>query len=172
MFSIYPSLSMMKLLVRNASHKSHQVAKQLSMKKEASPNMVNVHFKGKNNLVHIFFYKSNYISSHRNYCMGHANAVNWNGNTNILLLFQTSLPSSPISHIPEWHDEAFHLCENKKWDLFWIILYSFGMLFVLLLWSKEIRWPGIFYHPFSLLRQNGESADFWWFLTGVKHVLQ
>lgn len=43
--------------MRNASRKS-QVVKELSVKKEASPNMVDVHFRGKNNLVHILFTKA------------------------------------------------------------------------------------------------------------------
>lgn len=40
------------VLVSRASHQSHQFAKELSMKKEASPNMVNMHFREIKQLTH------------------------------------------------------------------------------------------------------------------------
>lgn len=122
---------------------------------------------GGKTILYIFFYKSNYISSHRNCCKGHANAVNWNGNTNIFCSKHLCLPPQSPTFLNNMMKPSSYM-KIKKWDLFWITLSSWGMLFFLLYWSKEICWPGIFYHPFSLLRQNGESADFWWFLAGLK----
>lgn len=145
------------MLVSNASPQTHQVAKEWSLRKEASPSMVNLHFSEKKESYAPSFYKSNSFSSHRNCSKGHTYKcceLKWKHQC-IACVQNTSAPLTdlPLSQITPW---IFQLCEKKSWDLFWMIPYIVNMLSFLLLWGKEISWPGIFQQIHSHFSELGE----------------
>lgn len=85
--------------------------------KESSPNIIIEHFRNDEGKKCVFtlYYKSSSFCSHIKIFKGNRSTVDLNGNTGILILLETSLASSLISHTLEKHGKlsSYGKIENK-----------------------------------------------------------